>query len=86
MREMKVKNLFRELSMMNVEGYEKLTDEQKDLFDQTYKSHVAMMGADMRKKHTEEHIEKVEWDKSAKCLKVHFDNGDWYHYQGGDWY
>lgn len=81
-----IENLFRELSMVKVKGYDKLTEEQKELFDQTYKAHLSMMGADMRKKHTDEHIKEVKWDEGEKCLKVYFDHGEWYHYESGKWY
>lgn len=72
--------------MMNVKGYAQLTDEQKQLFDETYKAHLSMMGNDTKAKHQEQNIEEIKWDKNKKCLKVYFDNGDWYHYEDCKWY
>ncbi|MFD1363177.1 hypothetical protein [Lentibacillus salinarum] len=83
----KVENLFRGLSMENIEGYNVLTDKQKELFDQTYKAHVFMMDPEMRKQHTEEHIKEIRWNENEQCLRVYFDNGEWYHYSlAGEWY
>lgn len=73
--------------MKNVKGYTKLPEQLKNLLHETHKAHLSMMGSEMRKKHTVEHIKEVKWDSEEKCLKVYFDHGEWYHYSpAGEWY
>lgn len=64
----------------------KLTLLQRDLFERTYKSHLATMGIAMREKHSLENIKTVKWDKKESCLKVYFNHGEWFHYySNGSW-
>lgn len=73
--------------MEQVKGYSKLPEELKKLFKKTHQAHLATMSSEMRNKHTEEHIERVKYDRIEKCLKVYYDNGEWYHYSlAGEWY
>ncbi|MHA6250420.1 hypothetical protein [Oceanobacillus sp. CAU 1775] len=80
----KVINLFRELSMKDVEGYEELTLSQKNIFDKTYKEHLQSMTRKRRLRYTEDHIVSVEGD--LKIVKVNFDTDEWYIYlQDNKW-
>jgi len=74
----KVLNMFREFSMKDVEGYDELTNEQKDMFDKTYKKHLSSMQRELRLAYTESHVQRIEGEISV--LKVYFDNGDCYIY------
>jgi len=70
--------------MVSVKGYSNLTNEQKDLFDSVYKNHIMAMKAEMRKRYSEQHLEKVKADKGG--IKVYFDNGEWFKYlKDGTW-
>lgn len=67
--------------------YEKLTPEQRFLFTKTYTKHLASMGTTKRSNYTEKHIKNVIWDEEENCLKVYFNNGDWWHYSTNEeWY
>ena len=74
----KVLNMFREFSMKDVQGYDELTNGQKDLFDKTYKKHLSSMQRKRRLKYTESHVQRIEAEISI--LKVYFDHGDCYIY------
>lgn len=63
-----------------------LTPGQKYIFHSTYAAHLMSMGTDMRAKHTADHLDKVIWDQSDGCLKVYYDNGNWWHYDRGAWW
>lgn len=71
--------------MEHVKGYSKLPEQLKEFFKEVHSAHLSAMGAEMRKKHTEDHIESIEWDNAEKCLKVYYDNGEWYQYSSGGW-
>lgn len=73
-------NLFRQLSMKHVQGYESLPDSCKELFDTVYKRHLASMDKKTRREHTDEHILKVKRDLTYDCLIVYFKNGNKYKY------
>ena len=79
---MKVKNMFRELSMANVTGYTNLPNWQKDLFDETYKKHLSSMSIEKRTFYTENYIKKIEGEKSL--VKVFFQNKDCFFYLPGE--
>lgn len=82
---MKVGNLFKELSMMNVKGYDKLKDWQQHMFDTIYKRHLSAMGMDLRKNYTEEHLKEIQ-SVELGHLNVYFDNGEWFKYfKNGTW-
>lgn len=57
-----------------------LTVEQFDLFKTVYIKHLNAMDTDARKKRTIEHVESIVWDSEEKCLKVYFDDSEWWHY------
>lgn len=76
-----VKNLFRELSMNNVSGYSELNDKEKDLFDVTYKKHLASLDEEERISYLENNLDKV--DNKVNVVKVHFKNGERYIYLDG---
>ncbi|WP_085993596.1 recombinase family protein [Oceanobacillus senegalensis] len=65
---------------MNAKGYDKLTDLQKRIFNQTHPKHLESMKMDKRKEYDVQNIKKIKWDSREKCIKVYFKNGDWYHY------
>jgi len=74
----KVLNMFREFSMESVSGYSGLTEGQKNLFDATYKRHLASMELEARKDYSENHIVKIVPEISI--VKVYFANGERYIY------
>lgn len=78
----KVINMFREFSMVNVTGYIDLPDWQKDLFDATYKKHLSSMEINERIHYTESQIVKIEGEESI--IKVYFQNGDCFFYLPGE--
>lgn len=63
-----------------MKGYNKLTEGQKQLFEETHQAHLSIMDSEMRKKHTREQVAEVKWDNEEKCLKVYFSHGECYHY------
>jgi hypothetical protein len=66
--------------LINKAGY--LTLEQRVLFHRVHAKHLAAWGTEARKKRTLDHIIKVVWDREKDCLKVYFDDGEWWHTQG----
>jgi hypothetical protein len=72
--------------MDSIKGFLELTEEQQELFISTHKTHLSILGIDTKKKYMYENIKKVEWSKEEKCIKVFYDNGDWYHYEDTNWY
>lgn len=74
-----VKNLFREISMSNIKGYEELTEQQKDTFDTVYKQHVSSLDSERRLYFTEENIEEIK--AGNKHLNVYFSNGQGFKYK-----
>ena len=73
-------NLFRDLSMRHVIGYQSLSSAKKDLFDTVYNLHLSSMDPATRREHTDEHIHQVKWDPLSDCLIVTFKNGNRYKY------
>lgn len=65
---------------MNMKGYDKLTDLQRRVFNQTYLKHLESLGYEKRKIYEMQNIKKIKWDNREKCIKVYFKNGDWFHY------
>src|SRR5690625_4879387 len=79
-----VQNLFREFSLKNIEGYQTLTESEKNLFDRTYRKHLMSLDEKDRKFFAENQLKKFENDLTL--IKVSFKNGDSYLYlQGHDW-
>ena len=74
----KVLNMFRAFSMKNVNGYNNLYNWQKNIFDKTYKKHLASMPLEERINYTECCIRKIEGKVSV--LTVSFENGDSFFY------
>lgn len=70
-----------------VNGFKQLTADQKELFSRIYDRHMNSFGTQARQKYTIDHLEQIQWDMKDKCLRVYFDNGDWWHYDpNGTWY
>lgn len=64
-----------------------LTDDEYKLFLNVYQLHNRSMGLAEREKYTLSHVVKIERVGKGKCLRVHYDNGDWYNYTlSGEWY
>lgn len=64
-----------------------LTDDEYKLFLRVYQLHNRSMGLSEREKYTLSHIVKIERCNKGKCLRVHYDNGDWWYYSAyGTWY
>lgn len=59
---------------------EHLTDEHYRLFLETYTRHVSTMSSKKRKLYKLSNIEYVEWSEAVGCLKVYFNNDDWWYY------
>jgi D-alanyl-D-alanine dipeptidase len=64
-----------------------LKSEIFELFMAVHAKHLAAWGTEARKKRTLEHITKVVWDQEEDCLKVYYDDGEWWHYtKRHEWY
>jgi len=64
-----------------------LNDKEYSLLMNVYANHNRSMGLEERKKYTLSHIVKVARNVKEKCLEVHYENGDWWHYSvNGSWY
>lgn len=74
-----VKNLFRDLSMSGVRGYDELSEQEKDIFDAVYKRHVASMNQKRRFYFSENHIEEVQTNSGD--IAVYFNNGHCFKYK-----
>lgn len=62
-----------------------LNDNEYKLFLDVYQKHNRSMGLEERKNYTLSHVVKVE--RSKNCLKVYYENGDWWYYApDGTWY
>jgi hypothetical protein len=57
-----------------------LTDEQLELFNGVHSKHLQALGTEARKKRTVEHVKNLVWDTVEDCLKVYYDDGEWWHY------
>lgn len=69
-----------------MKGYDKLTDQLKELFNNTYIRHLESMGYGEREKYANQNIKEIKWDNRERCLKVYFKNGEWYKYfTNGTW-
>lgn len=78
-----VKNLYREISMAEVEGYGDFTDWQKDIFDRLYKDHMfAMIQKDRVKalQYREEKLVNVQFRSIDYSYIVTFSNKESYIY------
>src|SRR5690625_4316589 len=78
----KVSNMFRELSMNYVEGYNDLTDYLKDLFDNTYKKHLLSIKPNRRHNYSIRNIEKIKGEKYY--VNVYYRNGNIFIYLIGN--
>ena len=74
-----VKNLFRELSMAEVKGYNNLSECQKDIFDTVYKRHLSSMSSDKRVCYSEKYLEEIQIDSDD--LAIYFNNGKCFKYK-----
>jgi len=70
--------MFRDFSMMSINGYEQLSNWQKNMFDDIYKKHIVSLKEQQREKYSESNIDKIEGEISI--LKVSFKNGDCFIY------
>lgn len=65
-----------------VEGYNKLSDDAKEVFERVYKAHNSIQGNDYKEKYIPVKVEDHE-----DYLKVNFEDGEWLHYTAnGEWY
>jgi len=77
-----------EIDFNKVKGFNKLTQEQQELFKSVYKLHNSCQGNDYKEKWIPILVIWVK-ENSAKYsyLKVVFKNGEWLHYtQRKDWH
>ncbi|UKS67697.1 hypothetical protein [Rossellomorea marisflavi] len=64
-----------------------LNDSDYLLLLEVYANHNRSMGLEKRIDYSISHIVKVEKDQDEDCLKVYYENGDWWHYaRNGEWY
>lgn len=64
-----------------------LTDKEYKVFLDVYAEHNRSMGLAERERYTLSHVVKIERCNKGKCLRVHYDNGDWWYYSAdGTWY
>lgn len=64
-----------------------LTDSEYKALLKIHANHNRSMGLEKRKDYTLSHIVKVDRNIEEKCLEVHYENGDWWHYAAdGTWY
>ncbi len=77
-----------EIYFNNVEGFDKLTQEQQKLFIKTYKLHNSIVGYDYKEGWIPVKVAWIEENPSVySYLRVEFRNGDWLHYtRKGEWY
>lgn len=62
----------------------KLTKQQ--LFERVHKQHLASMGTAVKEVYSEENVKRIGWNQKERCLKVSFNNGEWFHYYtDGTW-
>lgn len=73
-----VSNMFREFSMIYVDGYNALSNEEKDLFDKVYHKHLSSMKIKKRLEYQEHNIKRI--DPLNKSLVVHFNNEECFIY------
>ena len=67
---------------MMIKGYKKLTDNQKKIFDETYKKHQSCLGDKLKEQYTPVSVKEL-----GTKLKVIFKNGEWLHYTSNhEWY
>lgn len=74
-----VANMFREISMSRVKGYHELTKQEKNIFDQEYRKHLASTHERQRIYYTESELKKVEG--KGNQVKVYFKNGHTFIYR-----
>lgn len=68
---------------MSIKGYNKLTEQQKQIFDKTYKKHQEQFESKNKEKYQAISIKPL----SETVLKVTCKNGEWYHYTSSHtWY
>ena len=77
-----------EIDFTKVKGFDKLNQEQQELFIETYRIHNSIVGTDYKEGWKPL---KVKWVKEIPSrysyLRVEFQNGDWLHYtQNKEWY
>lgn len=64
-----------------------LSDDEYKLFLDVYQLHNRSLGLAEREKYTLSHVVKIERANRGKCLKVFYENGDWWYYSAdGTWY
>lgn len=64
-----------------------LTDNEYKMFLEVYAKHNSSMGLEERKNYTLSHVVKIERSIKKNCLKVYYENGEWWHYTtDGTWY
>ena len=74
-----------------MKGYDKLTNKQKELFQEAYKVHLSSMDEEGKKILAKENIVEIKWDEQEdrlevlfiwndKYIKVGYDNGYWGYY------
>lgn len=71
-----------EIDFNRVDGYKKLSDNIKALFEKVYKKHNSCLGFKDK-----EQWEPTRVKEHSTYLEVHFKNGEWLHYAlNGTWY
>lgn len=82
-------NKYIDIDFNSVEGFKGLTQEQQELFKDTYIMHNSIVGLDYKEGWTPVKVDWVEDEEDTRYsyLKVIFKNGDWLHYtKNKEWY
>lgn len=71
------------INLEKVKGYEKLSQEQKELFKRVYANHIGCIESEsLKKKYTPVKVSPVEYG-----VRVEFKSATWLHYNWkGEWY
>lgn len=72
---------YNDIDFAKVKGYNKLSDQAKVLFVETYRTHNSGQGLEYK-----EDWEPIKVKEHLSYLEVHFKNGEWLHYYiNGTW-
>lgn len=71
-----------EIDFNDVEGYDKLSDTAKEVFERVYKTHNSTQGNEYKNGYI-----PISVKDNNDYLEVHFNNGSWLHFTAnGEWY
>lgn len=74
--------------MQHINGYDRLSIEEMDLFDTTYKKHLSSMKLEERINYSENNIQKIEVkriEEGVSLLKVYYKDEVFVYLPGHKW-